>query len=205
MSIPLKNYHINAPIGATVTETILLESGNMDRVIRVHADQAATVQLICTGTELAGSLSLEITAQSGALVLVGVLARVSGTDCLKIQSTQLHTKAHGTSRLWVRKIVADEALATYHGTVHIAKEAVGTVVSQDDKTLLDGLRVRAESTPVLEVLTHEVICNHGSALGRIDQQMVWYIQTRGFDLHQARELCYSAFFDEVWTAVLQEG
>lgn len=205
MTIPLKNYYINAPIDTTVTQKILLESGNVDRIIRVHADQAATVRLICTGNELAGSLFIEIIAQSGALVLVGILARVSGTDCLKIQSTQLHSKAHGTSRLWVRKIVTGEALATYHGTVHIAKEAVGTVVSQDDKTLLDGLRARAESTPVLEVLTHEVTCNHGSALGRVDLQMVWYIQTRGFTVNQARELCYTAFFDEVRIAVLQEG
>ncbi len=200
-------YHsrIHASAGTIISETIVYKSDGADRVIEVCADECATVRLICTGVQIAGSLTLTLTLQPGAQIFVGLLVRVSGTDRLEIRSTQMHTNPQGTSRLWVRKIVADDAVATYHGTVHIAQTATGTIVSQDDKSLIDGHHARAESTPILEVLTHEVVCNHGSALGTVDAHTLWYIQTRGLLSDDARELWYAAFFDEVSQMILREG
>jgi Fe-S cluster assembly scaffold protein SufB len=183
-------------LGADVSVTIEIYAAE-------HATACVLVESVYQSTK--GDVEINTHAASGARIFVAVCVRVSSENALAINSVQRHESPHAESRIWVRKIVSDEAAATYQGLIHVAEAAVGTVVSQDDKTLLDGQRARAESQPILEVLTNEVSCSHGSALGRVDPQMVWYMQTRGIAVDAARALLYQAFFDEVRAHVLSEG
>jgi Fe-S cluster assembly scaffold protein SufB len=175
--------------------------------IDVYAAENSTARVLVESVYAStkGNLEINTYAESGARIFVAVCVRVASKNALAINSVQRHKSPHAESRVWVRKIVSDEAVATYQGLIHVAEGAVGTVVSQDDKTLLDGQKARAESQPILEVLTNEVSCSHGSALGRVDPQMVWYMQTRGIAVDAARALLYAAFFDEVRAHVLSEG
>ncbi len=200
-----QEYTIHTHAGVALVERILLPA-EIAAMVTITAAAHATVRvLIESEVSCNGSVEIHTHTAPGAQILVGMCVRVTGTDSLLIKSFQHHEKSHGTSRLWVRKILSDQAVATYQGFVHVAKEATGTIVSQDDKTLLDGLQVRAESTPILEVLTNDVSCSHGSALGRVDPHMVWYMQTRGFAAEEARALLYKAFFDELCHMLLPKG
>lgn len=194
---------IRIAAGKTVVREIVLESGHSAYEVAVHADEGATVRLLIDASNSVGTLHVTTEPAAGSRILVGIRAQLAGTAQLAIHSFQWHEAPHAESRIWVRKIVSDEAVVNYQGIIHIAQHAIGTVVSQDDKTLLDGLKARAESQPILEVLTDEVSCSHGSALGRVDPLMVWYMQTRGFESDSARALLYDAFFDEVRTLVLE--
>lgn len=200
-----QEHTIQAHAGVTLVERILLPAEVAATIIVAAAEYATVRVLIESVASCNGSVEIHTHAEPGAQILVGMCVRVTGTDSLLIKSFQHHKKPHGTSRVWVRKILSDQAFATYEGFVHVAKEATGTIVSQDDKTLLDGLQVRAESTPILEVLTNDVACSHGSALGRVDLNMVWYMQTRGFAIDEARALLYTAFFDELCHMLLPKG
>lgn len=189
--------------GASKVERILLPQA-INAEVTVHAEPDSTIRLLIeSDSTITGSLSLMLRAERGARVFVGVCVRVSGSDTFAVTSVQEHTQMHGVSHLWVRKIVHDNAIATYHGKIHIALTARNAVVSQDDKTLLDGPNARAESTPVLEVLTNDVTCTHGSAIGRVDPQMIWYMQTRGIVDDTARQTLYAAFFDEACQKLTQ--
>lgn len=200
-----QNYEIYSASGASKIERIVLPQA-IHAEVTVHAESDSTIRLLIESeSTVAGSLSLALHPQHRARIFLAICVRVSGSDTLVITSVQSHEKPHGTSHLLVRKIVSDSAVATYHGKIHIASTARSAVVSQDDKTLLDGSHARAESTPVLEVLTNDVACTHGSAIGRVDPQMVWYMQTRGIVDDVARQMLYEAFFDAVRQNVLQES
>jgi hypothetical protein len=198
-------YEIKVPVAQTKVQRIALGSDvSVSIIIDAAENSTARVLLESVYPSTKGDIEINTNAALGARILVGVCVRVSSHNALVIKSVQQHVQPHATSRIWVRKIVSDEAVATYQGLIHVAEGAMGTAVSQDDKTLLDGQKARAESQPILEVLTNDVSCSHGSALGRIDPQMVWYMQTRGIAVDAARALLYDAFFDEVHEKVLSE-
>lgn len=192
---------IEVPAHAVHTEIIPLDASVSERIITINAGEGATVRIVCQGKKLMGSLKLTIAADRGATIFVGVACTV--TDQFTITSTQQHTQPQATTRLWVRKIVADRGYASYQGTIYIAPDAQHSVVSQDDKTLLDGNHARAESIPALEVLAHEVVCNHGSAIGRVDPSALWYLQSRGLTQQAAIELWHTAFLAEAEYAVFK--
>lgn len=192
-----QEYIIQAAPEATRFERIKLPFQSAVVVTITAAEHATVRVLIESDQSCNGFIEIQTNCSSGAEILIGMCVRVADADSLVIKSVQHHEKPHSTSRVWVRKILSAQATATYQGFVHVAAEAKGAVVSQDDKTLLDGLQVCAESTPILEVLTNDVSCSHGSALGRVDPHMVWYMQTRGFTADEARALLYEAFFNEL--------
>src|SRR5258708_7672292 len=135
----METMHIPITVQPNVhaTETIVLSAGAQR--IAIVAGRSSTLKLFCTGTHMAGSLLLDIQLEQGATVFVGIAGTVHGTDEWTITSLQNHTVPQATSRVVVRKVVYDAARAIYQGTIYIAPEASGSVVSQDDKTLLDGL------------------------------------------------------------------
>lgn len=197
-------YTIDIPAHGYYAHTIELAPGFVERILKIRAGVAAQVFILCTGTDIAGSLTLDICVEHPhAQIKVGIACTVRNNDHCVITSVQRHEAPHATSRLYVRKIISDAAVATYHGMIHITHNAVGSDVSQNDKTLLDGDCARAESIPAIEVLTDEVSCAHGSALGRIDADAVWYMQSRGISYEEATQLWYAAFLDEARVAVFE--
>lgn len=182
-------------------EIIPLNAYEQEHSITIYAHEGALVRVVCEGNNLAGTLTLVFSADRGATILAGVACTVGNADQLIITSTQAHMVPQATTRLWVRKIVMGHAL--YKGTIHIAPEAQQSVVSQDDKTLLEGTYARAESVPALEVLAHEVICSHGSAMGRVDAHALWYLQSRGLAAATALQLWHAAFLAEARYAVFK--
>ena len=67
-------------------------------------------------------------------------------------------------------------------------------------------RVEADSDPVLEILTNDVIrCGHGATVGPVDQEALFYLQSRGLDRRQALKLLVAGFFNSVLSDVGDEA
>jgi Fe-S cluster assembly protein SufD len=70
--------------------------------------------------------------------------------------------------------------------------------------LSDG--ARADSEPVLEILTSEVSrCTHGASVGPVDEEQLFYLQSRGVDRAEAEKLVVSGFFHEVVGRIADES
>ena len=124
------------------------------------------------------------------------LALFKGTCLTTITTKQIHHAVHTTSHLLFKSAVFDQAVMHYNGTVVIEERALHSCASQYNKTILCSEKAQATALPSLEVKTNEVRCQHGSALGQLDQQQVWYLQSRGFSKKQAASLLLQAFFAE---------
>jgi Fe-S cluster assembly protein SufD len=134
--------------------------------------------------------------EPGSLVHVQALYSLSGTHTFNLRTMQHHRAPHTTSRLEVRKMLKDSVICGYHGMIRIDECAAQSDASQQDRTLLLSSMARAESVPAIEVLTHDVQCAHGSALGTFDQEMLWYLSTRGIAIAKAESMMQQAFFAE---------
>lgn len=134
---------------------------------------------------------------------VGAQAFINGAYIVQEGQTfiskteQYHQAPHTTSNLHMRKIVYDAAHARYNGMIHIAGSATQTDASQQDKTLLIGDTAHAESIPSIEVKTNDVQCAHGSALGRLNDEQLYYMHARGLPTQKASTLLLNGFLRAV--------
>lgn len=112
---------------------------------------------------------------------------------------QNHTAAQTQSDVIVKSILQDHAQFTYSGLIYIDKNAPHTDAVQQNKNMLLGTNARAHSKPSLEILTNEVRCAHGSAVGYLDAEQLFYLQSRGLSLDIAQYILMQGFIAELFT------
>jgi Fe-S cluster assembly protein SufD len=122
---------------------------------------------------------------------------LTGNGSADITTLQHHDAPHTKSNLLFKSIVRDTAQMTHHGTIVITKNGAHTESAQHTHTLLLSNGARAISVPNIEVSTHEVQCGHGSAIGRLDEEQLWYLQARGLSYAQAEQILINGFFNDV--------
>jgi Fe-S cluster assembly protein SufD len=116
---------------------------------------------------------------------------------------QKHTVAHTTSDVVVRGILKDSAQALYGGLIFIDKDAPHTDAVQENKNIVLGATAVADSRPTLEVLNNEVRCMHGSAVGPLDPQHLFYAACRGLDESSATQMLLHGFVGDLFAQPVQ--
>lgn len=116
---------------------------------------------------------------------------------LEISCTQLHQAPNSESEVIFKGALGGHAQGTYFGTIKIEENASGSQASQENKNILLSERAHAISIPNLEALTNEIQCGHGSAVGHLDDQQIWYLQSRGIALEHAKKLLLQGFFADI--------
>lgn len=111
---------------------------------------------------------------------------------------QDHQAPRTTSDLLFKSALNDQARSIYYGLVRIGKEAAEANANQANRNLLLSSGARADSDPVLEILTSEVAkCAHGASVGPVDEEQLFYLSSRGIERREAEELLVQGFFHEV--------
>lgn len=108
-----------------------------------------------------------------------------------------HLKPHTTSRSMFKGIVAERAEATFNGYVYVERDAQKTDSSLYNKNLLLSKRARANTRPQLEIYADDVKCAHGSTIGQLNDNQLFYLMSRGLPKAQARAMLVDAFGREV--------
>ncbi len=110
---------------------------------------------------------------------------------------QEHFAPHTTSDLLYKNAVADQARSIFAGLIRVHPGAQRTNAFQSNRNLILSPDARADSKPELEIMANDLRCTHGSAVSRIDEQHVFYLQTRGLTRRQAVHMMVEGFFSEV--------
>lgn len=114
------------------------------------------------------------------------------------RTLQHHAAPNTTSELYYKGALAGKARSVYAGLVKIEHEATDCDAKQANRNLLLSDTARADASPFLEILTSEVVgATHGVSVGRPDDEVLWYMQSRGLDYADARRLFVIGFFQEV--------
>jgi Fe-S cluster assembly protein SufD len=104
-----------------------------------------------------------------------------------------HLASGGISRQAFAAVVADGARASFGGRVFVAPGTARTDADQQCRNLLLGPTARADVRPWLEIRADDVRCSHGAAVGRLDDEAVFYLRSRGLSEREARGLLLEAF------------
>jgi len=112
--------------------------------------------------------------------------------------TTLDHQAPGcTSRELYKGVLAGHSRAVFKGQVIVRPGADRTDASQTNKTLLLSDGAEIDTRPQLEILTDDVKCTHGAAVGQLDEESVFYLRTRGIPDSAARAMLTYAFATEM--------
>ena len=96
-----------------------------------------------------------------------------------------------------RGIAAGRARVAFNGKVVVARHAIGTDSQQSLRGLLAGPEAEIDVRPQLEIYTDEVRCSHGATAGKLDDNMLFYLLSRGLDPDTAQRLLKWAFLGDV--------
>jgi Fe-S cluster assembly protein SufD len=138
-----------------------------------------------------------ITGQGGSSDLLAVYFG-DGTQMLDFRTLQDHAAPHTRSDLLFKGAVEDEARSVYSGLVHLRPEAQKSQAFQTNRNLVLTEGAGAESIPNLEIEANDVRCSHASAVGPIDEDQLYYLETRGIPPDEAERLIVLGFFDDVF-------
>ncbi|MCG3205918.1 MAG: hypothetical protein KCHDKBKB_02642 [Elusimicrobia bacterium] len=111
--------------------------------------------------------------------------------------TQRHEAPRTISDIQYRGALKGAAKSFFSGLVSITKEAQQSDAYQSAKSLLLSTSARADAIPNLEILADDVKCSHGAAVGPVDEEQKYYLQTRGISPTQAEEIIIQGFFEPV--------
>jgi len=117
----------------------------------------------------------------------------------------LHKAQNTKSFLFARHILSDNSQAVFNGVVEVGRHCVNISSRQLVNSILLSPGAKAISKPELKIYCDEVECSHGSTCGGLDEDSLFYLQSRGMDLEDAKKILLRAFAAEVAKEHPDEG
>ena len=129
----------------------------------------------------------------------------TGDQTHDFRTLQEHAARRTTSDLVFVGSVADRAHSVYSGLIRVRHGAAGTRAFQTNRNLVLSKTARADSVPNLDIQDNDVQCSHASAIGPIDENQRYYLESRGVPPEAAERLIVLGFFDEMIRRAPVEG
>lgn len=118
---------------------------------------------------------------------------------------QNHLARHTTSDLLFKGALLDDSHSIWQGMIYVAPGAIGTDGYQANRNLILSKGARADSIPGLEILADDVRCTHGATVGKIDENELFYLLSRGIPRGEAEQLIVMGFFAKIMERIPFEG
>jgi len=116
---------------------------------------------------------------------------------MDISTIQRHNAQNANSRAFYKGAVRDKAKTVYQGLIEVGVGASQTDAYLKNKNLLLNDGARSDSIPMLKINNNDVKCSHGSTTGKLNEEELFYLRSRGFPRTEAEKLLIAAFFEDV--------
>lgn len=164
-----------------------------------------SLQMVLSGAVVKGHLESTMQERGTASELLGVTYGTGNTDA-DFFTLQDHVGPDTRSDLKYKSALKDDARAVYYGLTRVGLGARNADANQENRNLLLSKSARADSDPVLEILTSDIIrASHGATAGPVDQEQLFYLQARGIRRPEAEALLVTAFLEDVLARVPDES
>ena len=149
------------------------------------------------GAQLARHDVSVVMDHEGAETSVDGLYVVGGDQHTDTHSVIDHKQPHCTSHQLYKGILDDNGRAVFNGKIFVREGAQKTDAMQTNKNLLLSEKARVDTKPQLEIYADDVKCAHGAAVGQIEPEELFYLETRGIGPELGRSLLTYGFAEEV--------
>ncbi|MDU7768548.1 MAG: Fe-S cluster assembly protein SufD, partial [Serratia marcescens] len=140
----------------------------------------------------------------GANLVINSLVLPVGKEICDTRTYLEHNKGYCESRQLHKTVVSDRGKAVFNGMIKVAKHAIKTDGQMTNHNLLLGKVAEVDTKPQLEIYADDVKCSHGATVGCIDEEQLFYLQSRGIDKHAAQQMIIFAFAAELTEGIAND-
>jgi Fe-S cluster assembly protein SufD len=200
-----------------VTEIIAGDGSHVSHYkLQIESDEACHVGSTQVVQEEGADLSCHSICLGGQLTRNDVAAVMGGEGCeLTLNGLYLtrgrqhvdnhtfidHAKPRCTSRELYKGILNDQSTGVFNGKILVRPNAQKTNARQTNKNLLLSRDALVNTTPQLEIFADDVKCTHGATIGRLSEEALFYLRSRGIGEESARALLTYAFASDIISTV----
>jgi len=147
---------------------------------------------------------VELIGENSQAQVNGVMF-TEGRQHLAYHTLQHHRVPRATSDLLYKGALQDQSQLVWRGMIKVDVGADKTDGYQRNDNLMLSETARADSIPGLEIEADDVICTHGATTGYVEEEQVFYAQTRGLTRKEATRMIVAGFFQQVFDRITIES
>jgi len=167
------------------------------RQIQLAADSRYSAQAISLGGALARTdIGVVLDGERAEASLDGLYLG-DGSQQADTHLTVRHASPNCNSHQLYKGILAGHAKSVFNGRIVVNQDAQKTDARQSNRNLLLSDDAVVNSNPQLEIFADDVRCTHGSTVGQLDEEAVFYLRSRGIGREEAIQLLTLAFAGEI--------
>ena len=177
------------------------EAEDAFHVGNVFIEQQRSSNVTSRSVQIGAALSrvethVALAGEGASIVLDGLF---TGTRAQHLDNRTVidHIQPHCESYELYKGILDQNARGVFDGRIIVRPDAQKTVSKQENRNLLLSESAVVDSKPTLEIHNDDVKCNHGSTIGQIEQEPLFYLRSRGISEEDARNLLVHAFASQI--------
>lgn len=189
--------------GSTIRYTVIHRWGENTRVFseqRTITERDSTVRSLAVavgGAVVKSHIESSLEGRGSASELLALTYGYADQH-VDFYTVQDHIGPDTRSDLLFKAALTDEARGVYYGMTRVGLGAKNADANQENRNLILSDGAKADSDPVLEILTNDVIrVSHGATAGPVDRDSLFYLQARGIPYEAAEQMLVQAFLGQV--------
>ena len=203
--------HIDAKLADGAVMKLIQIRGQIDRAedtsaeqtqindIRVHCAADARFEwyrVVLDGAATYDNCSVEL-AGDGSSFAAEIGYRLDGSEKLDINCEAIHTGKKTNSNIHASGVLSGHAFKLLRGTIDLRTGCSGAEGEENEDVLLMDDTVHNQSVPVILCAEEDVVGNHGASIGRLDEGLVFYLESRGIPADAVYDMMARAKLDAV--------
>lgn len=172
-----------------------------NRVSSIYVDQHEGSNVLIDGITLVNGFTrnnyhVEVNGEHAETQLLGMTI---ASDAQHVDSHTFisHNAPRCHSNEMFKYVLNDNAVGAFAGKILVQPNCPRVEAYQGNRNLCGSPTAKMYTKPQLEIYTDDVMCSHGSAVGQLDEDALFYMRTRGIGIEEARRLLMQAFVADV--------
>ena len=195
----------NAKIDYISLQNLSRETTNFT-IRRALVEKDASVNWFdyCLGSKFSKiTTTTNLNGQGAASINLGIFFG-DKTQLYDIQNSSIHNSSFTKCDMLTKGVLKDKAKAVYRGLIKIQPNAPNSEGYQKEETMLIGEDAEADAVPILEIHNDNVKCKHGTSIGQLDKEKLFYMTSRGLDEDTAKAKIIEGFFESMMSKLPED-
>jgi len=187
-------------IGKGSEQTLLVTQATDTTIVLEEGAKLTFILFATEGWEGVPKITFEFLGRNSELQFIGIIIG-TGTSLFKFETISYHVATNTKAHYRLKAAMFDRSVVDYKGNLVITKPAQlsDTYLSHD--TLLLSDYARAKSVPALEIEADDVKAGHAATIGKVDDELMFYLLSRGIDPKEAEQMLITSFFEKQLTLI----
>ena len=185
----------------------ILEDGISHKVSKIHSGKVTVTDILLTKSYIRSHVKHDLVGENSSSNIVAFYL-TKGEGICDVYTENVHSAKQTFSDIVTKGVLLDSSKALSRGLVKISENAAHSEGYEQQDALVLSSRAEADAIPNLVIHNHDVKCSHGSTIGQIDEEQLFYLQSRGLSKDAAQNLLVQGYFapaiDAIENDVLKE-